>query len=61
MSGITDHESAPFRVYNNVRRDYCQVGRRGVSVGRETGRRIEVDECEVGVRERVGDEGICSM
>ena len=56
MVGDKSREDAPFRVYSNMSGDYCEVGRR-VSVGREEGRRIEVEDCEVRVCEEDNDEG----
>ena len=39
----------------------CEVGRGAVSTRGEAGRRIDVEECEVGVCEGFGDEGTSSL
>ena len=50
-------EVALFIIYCYARRGYCEVGGRRVSVEGEVGRKIEVEECEAGVSERIFDDG----
>ena len=37
-------EGVPLRIYGYVGKGYCEIGRVGVSVREESGRKIEVEE-----------------
>ena len=49
MVGVDGREGAPFKVYRYVKAGYCEVEIRRDGMGRDSGREIVVEECEVGL------------